>query len=156
MSAINWEKATKHNPVPWISDLYADVEGVVINKDKEYFYEGENVKIKYSGDLIPECFIKRQSTHDGTLLFSHMTMKEIFTPLLQGEIFWYGNCPGDYTEFPAFYDVEYTIGNLLWLSEYLEHVNEEQGKMWAGCRDSFSLPMAIKYIDIVPKNFPPC
>lgn len=113
--------------------------------------EGGDVKevfIEYKKDLEnPELLMTRASTHDGTFLFIENLVKNVFRNLIYGETYNSSRHPVGYPEKTFFdYDIKYTISDLLWCSAYVDHVDEENGKMFPGQRDAMAMALEIEYI----------
>ncbi len=152
----NWNKASKENPIKWIYQITGDTKKYLLSENSfintsinQDDYE-KNIKIFYSKDFDPNLVKFRGSKHDGTLLFSLEHIQDIFSGLLDGSTYCTENIPeenyGDNPEIFFKYDLVYTVGDLLWSKEYVDHVDEKHGKMFPGVKDEFALAIKVDYI----------
>lgn len=122
------------NPITQIGNLFK-VDG----------YEGKValLHIKYDAKLDDDYDyqIIRQSSHDGTLLFTTLVIEEALNPLVRMESY----CAKDLTEeeIKQVQSIEYTIGNIKLESEY-RRVTTGAGEI-PGVTDTVSIPVRCKY-----------
>ena len=146
---VDWDLATIIDPAIQIQNLFPDLNNVIhvnneyfcnINVENELNNNGKktiNIKIKYLNDFVPDYFIGRKISHDGTLYFLYQEMKDIFRLLLTGTSYHARE------KFDIESDIIYTISDLLW---YSEHIDKVPGKNFPGQTDMFMLPVKCKFI----------
>ena len=91
-------------------------------------------------------------SHDGTLLFiKNMFWERTYSRLLNSVSIGKRNIEtlfveSDFDEQGHLletshdrYDIRYLLSDLLWHSEHIDHVDEENGKMFPGQRDSYAI-----------------
>jgi hypothetical protein len=149
---VKWERATIHNPIELMHNISQFIQ-------RNQFYETskirntvvlegkvKSIEIIYQKNLAPDYCIFRNTTHDGTLLFSAEKLNEIFKILYFGEAYCTNNAPEDYIDNFWEYDIRYTISDLLWNVENVDKIDPEHGKNFPGQKDSFALAVGVEYI----------
>lgn len=149
---VDWNKAKSHHPIETI-------QGWILQKfssevSKSLFYnivspenETKNIMIQYHRSLKNPSILKiKRTVHDGTLLFTMNAFQEMMENILEGSCYSTQVCPEDYITNFWKYDVHYFLGDLLWFSKSVKHVDEKHGKMFPGQMDCFALAVEIKYI----------
>lgn len=134
----------KDLPTDFLFDKDDNFEADVVEDNKR-----KNVKIIYKKNIIPDVFRWSEGTHDGTLLFSLEHIGHIFEDLVNGASCKIGNIPEkEYMSNEDIwwqYDVIYYVSDLLWHTKYVDHVDENNGKMFPGQQDNMVMAVQMEY-----------
>ena len=106
--------------------------------------KARKITIKYEPDADFEWATSKMSYNDGTLLFPFQLHEEILNRVLQGTLYYRLTVPTGYEDNMWDYNIEYSVGDMCWLSEHGDWGIED--KPWMRQKDSVCLPLSIKYI----------
>lgn len=145
---LDWSLAKELNPLSWINELFG--LNIVEKQTIRCQYENDKVKtiIVSYGNENPSLLKMGQTSHDGTLVFLQRCIYKTFEGIIDGSSYSLLNSPKDYEENFFNYIVHYKLGDMLIHSEYLKHLNKEQGKMFPGQRDSIACAIEIAYYPV--------
>jgi hypothetical protein len=150
---VKWEKSTVCDPLQIMHNINPKIDEFKVKDSIRISHEDEKygikkVEILYQKNIEPTLVKLRQTTHDGTLLFSMNTMGEIFNDLVNCATYTNDNYPENYLTDAGFfnYDIKYTVSDLLWHHKYVKEVDSKHGKHFPGVRESFALGVQIEFI----------
>jgi len=155
ITGINWKNSISKNPLEIIDQIFKISDPILdfelgekisyIHKhDKEK--DGRKITIVYDKDFSP-CLLRSSTiTHDGTLVFTLQCFSDLLQNIVIGATYHTNQIPENYLYNWESYDLKYTLGDILWNSKYLDHMDPEHGKNWPGQTDTMIIAVNIEYI----------
>lgn len=146
-SDIDWKEATSHDPFILLKELFklkVKNNNIILHQK----YDGDKTKsiTICKNPQSPNIVRLKQIQHDGTLLFSYDAIREMMEGIVAGSTYAKQNSPEDYGDSNFFnYTVKYSLGELLWHTTFVKHVDEKHGKMFPGQRDVFAMAVQVEY-----------
>lgn len=97
--------------------------------------------INFDKDVIPEYHIIRESTHDGTIIFTSQLIAEALEPLIRMESYYKVSAPEDLSTIKG---INYTIGEIELKSVY--GMKDLKCGRYPGVTNIVSIPVRCEYI----------
>lgn len=144
-----WEHADARAFFDVFVQFYPEMKGKI--KDGKCSYtlgnnEGrqQRVLIVYDPDAQFQWVTSETNYNDGSLIFVSELYNDVLKKVLLATTYYQPTAPDGFSENRWVYDLEYTVGDLLWLNEHGDLGIE--GKPWMESKDAVALPLSIKYI----------
>ena len=103
-----------------------------------------SIRIKYDAHGAFEWATSQMCCPDGTLYSVMELYGEILKGLISGSVYFIPTAPPDYAGHEWDYDVEYTVGDFCWFTQFGDYGGNE--KPWLQSKETVCLPMSIRYV----------
>jgi hypothetical protein len=162
LANIDWAKSIVWHPIKmlktiWIANskepkiiesLFHKDEHIVLELKGEKEGQGKKVNIIYKSDIAPSFYRQGYGRHDGTLLFVEEIFVDLFKTLIEASSYDKNVMPENYLNDDVWwqYDINYYVSDVLWDSQFVNHVSEKENKMFPGQEDNMIMAVQIEYL----------
>jgi hypothetical protein len=162
LANINWSKSIVWHPIEmlksiWtgnskepkiIESLFHDNIYITLELQGETEDQKKRVNIIYKNDITPSFYRQGYGRHDGTLFFVGQIFTDLFKTLIEASSYDKNVMPENYLDDEVWwqYDINYYVSDVLWDSQFVDHVSEKENKMFPGQEDNMVMAVQIEYV----------
>ena len=162
LANIDWYKAVVWHPIKMLKNVWMgnskepELIAALFHNDKSITLElrGETkdqkkkVNIVYKNDIASSFYRQGYGRHDGTLFFVGQIFADLFKTLIEASSYDKNVMPENYLDDEIWwrYDINYYVSDVLWDSQFVDHVSEKENKMFPGQEDNMVMAVQIEYV----------